>query len=102
MCRPLSTAPRTPEVPVAGNQVLAIDDEAQVLAFVSRALRSEGLDVTTALNGEDGFRLAVRHPYDVIVLDLVMPGTDGFAVLDRILRRRPDQSVIVLSCLSDT
>lgn len=85
-----------------GNQVLAIDDEAQVLAFVSRALRSEGLDVATALNGEDGFRLAVERAYDVIVLDLVMPGTDGFSVLRRILRRRPDQSVIVLSCLSDT
>jgi two-component system OmpR family response regulator len=87
---------------VSGNRVLAIDDEERVLAFVSRALRNEGLDIATARTGEDGFRLAVTRSYDVIILDLVMPGTDGFSVLSRILRRRPDQSVIVLSCLTDT
>jgi DNA-binding response OmpR family regulator len=87
---------------VSGNRVLAIDDEPRVLSFVSRALHNEGLDVTTASTGEDGFRLAVARPYDVIILDLLMPGTDGFSVLHRILRRRPDQSVIVLSCLTDT
>jgi DNA-binding response OmpR family regulator len=84
------------------NRVLAIDDEPRVLAFVSRALRHEGLDVTTARNGEDGFRLAVSQPFDVIILDLLMPGSDGFSVLGRILARRPGQSVIVLSCLTDT
>lgn len=87
---------------MSGNRVLAIDDEARVLAFVSRALRHEGLEVITARTGEDGFRLAMASLYDVIVLDLLMPGTDGFAVLQRILARRPDQSVIVLSCLGDT
>jgi DNA-binding response OmpR family regulator len=87
---------------VAGNRVLAIDDEARVLAFVSRALRSEGIDVATARNGEDGFRMAVARLYNVVILDLLMPGTNGFSVLDRILRRRPDQSVMVLSCLTDT
>jgi DNA-binding response OmpR family regulator len=84
------------------NRVLAIDDETRVLAFVSRALRHEGLDVTTARTGEDGFRLAVSQSFDVIILDLLMPGTDGFSVLGRILARRPGQSVIVLSCLTDT
>lgn len=87
---------------MSGNRVLAVDDEARVLAFVSRALRSEGLDVTTASTGEEGFRLAVARPFDVVILDLLMPGTDGFALLQRILRRRADQSVIVLSCLTDT
>jgi two-component system OmpR family response regulator len=85
-----------------GNRVLAIDDEERVLAFVSRALRSEGLEVTTARNGEEGFRMAVARPYNVIILDLLMPGTDGFTVLDRIMRVRPDQTVVVLSCLTDT
>jgi DNA-binding response OmpR family regulator len=87
---------------VSGNRVLAIDDEARVLAFVSRALRTEGLDVATASTGEEGFRLAVARLYDVIILDLLMPGSDGFAILGRVLHRRPNQSVIVLSCLTDT
>jgi DNA-binding response OmpR family regulator len=87
---------------VSSDRVLAIDDENRVLAFVSRALRHEGLDVATASNGEEGFRLAMAETFNVIILDLLMPGTDGFATLRRILSRRPDQSVIVLSCLTDT
>jgi DNA-binding response OmpR family regulator len=86
----------------AGNRVLAIDDERRLLDFVSRALRGEGFDVDTATNGEEGFRLAVTRSYDVIVLDLRMPGTDGMAVLRRIMHRKPYQSIIVLSCLTDT
>jgi two-component system OmpR family response regulator len=87
---------------MASNRVLAIDDEEKVLAFLSRALRHEGVQVSTALTGEEGFRLAMSSRYDVIVLDLMMPGTDGFAILRRILARRPGQSVIILSCLGDT
>jgi DNA-binding response OmpR family regulator len=90
------------ETAVSIDRVLAIDDEDRVLAFVSRALRHEGLDVTTASTGEDGFRLAMSDDYNVIILDLLMPGTNGFSVLRRILSVRPDQSVIVLSCLTDT
>jgi DNA-binding response OmpR family regulator len=87
---------------VNGNRVLIIDDEPRVLAFVSRALRNEGLDVGMALTGEDGFRLAVAHSYDLVILDLLMPGTDGLSILNRILRQKPDQSILVLSCLTDT
>ncbi|HEY7223945.1 MAG TPA: response regulator transcription factor [Micromonosporaceae bacterium] len=85
-----------------GSQLLAIDDEASVLSFLARALRSEGFGVTTASTGDDGIRRSQEQSYDLIVLDLVLPGTDGFAVLHQILQSRPDQSVIVLSCLSDT
>ena len=97
-----STCGSFPKVAVTGNRVLAIDDEPRVLDFISRALRGEGIDVDTATNGEDGFRLALARTYDVIVLDLLMPGTDGVSVLHRILRRKPEQSVIVLTCLTDT
>jgi DNA-binding response OmpR family regulator len=92
----------TAEATVSGNRVLAIDDEARVLAFVSRALRHEGLEVVTARTGEDGFRLAMASSYNLILLDLLMPGTDGVSVLRRILARRPTQPVMVLSCLGDT
>jgi DNA-binding response OmpR family regulator len=90
------------EVPVRSNQLLAVDDEASVLSFVARALRSEGFGVTTASNGDDALRRAGEQSYDLVVLDLVMPDTDGFSLLRQIMQRRPDQSVIVLSCLSDT
>jgi DNA-binding response OmpR family regulator len=87
---------------VRSSKLLAVDDEVSVLSFLARALRSEGFGVTTATNGEDALRCAAEQPYDLVVLDLVMPGTDGFSVLGQIMQLRPDQSVIVLSCLSDT
>jgi two-component system, OmpR family, copper resistance phosphate regulon response regulator CusR len=87
---------------MSGNKVLAIDDEPGVLRFVQRALRSEGFDVDTATNGESGFHMALEGSYDVVILDLLMPGTDGISVLARLMRRRPELSVIVLSCLTDT
>lgn len=84
------------------DRVLVIDDEPGVLRFLTRALHAEALDVDTAASGEEGYRLAKANAYAVVVLDLLMPGTDGFSVLRRILHHRPDQAVIVLSCLTDT
>ena len=84
------------------DRVLAIDDEPGVLRLLSRALRSEGLEIDTATNGEEGLRLALTGSYSVVILDLLMPGTDGMSVLRRLMRLRPGQAVIVLSCLTDT
>jgi DNA-binding response OmpR family regulator len=84
------------------DRVLAIDDEPGVLRLIARALRSEGLDADTATNGEEGLRLALRGSYDVVILDLLMPGTDGMSVLGRLMRLRPGQALIVVSCLTDT
>lgn len=83
-------------------RVLVIDDEPRVLHFVSRALAAEGVDVDTAESGADGFRLALSQAYRVVILDLVMPGVDGMTVLRRLLHHKPDQAVLILSCLTDT
>jgi DNA-binding response OmpR family regulator len=85
-----------------GDRVLAIDDEAAVLRLLARALRNEGLHIDTATNGEEGLRRALTGSYDVVLLDLLMPGTDGASVLRRLMRLRPGQPVIVVSCLTDT
>src|SRR6185437_16116731 len=84
------------------DRVLAIDDEPGVLRLIARALRSEGIEADTATNGEEGLRLAIRGSYDVVLLDLLMPGTDGMSVLARLMRLRPGQAIIVVSCLTDT
>lgn len=84
------------------DRVLAIDDEPGVLRLIARALRSEGMEADTATNGEEGLRLALRGSYDVVILDLLMPGTDGISVLGRLMRLRPGQALIVVSCLTDT
>jgi DNA-binding response OmpR family regulator len=88
--------------PAPIKRVLLIDDEERILNFVRRGLQAEGLDVDTAPNGEEGLRLALSRPYDLVILDLVMPVVDGHAVLRGILEQKPAQPVLVLSALTDT
>jgi DNA-binding response OmpR family regulator len=57
--------------------------------------------VEEAENGRDGLRAALESPYDLIILDLVMPDVSGQEVLTSLLRQREDQPVLVLSCLGD-
>jgi two-component system, OmpR family, response regulator len=89
-------------VAMSRDRVLVIDDEPGVLRFVSRALRAEGVDVDTSDVGAEGYEMAVSQPYRLVILDLVMPGVDGMTLLKRLLHHRPDQAVLVLSCLTDT
>src|SRR6266511_3284191 len=93
--------PRAEEVnprAVRPARILLVDDEQRVLRFVSRGLRAEGYVVESADNGADGLRMALTAAYDLIILDLLMPGLDGESVLRRIIRRLPSQQVMVVSC----
>jgi DNA-binding response OmpR family regulator len=83
-------------------RILLIDDEQRVLRFVSRGLRAEGYVVDSADNGTDGLRMSLTGAYDLIILDLLMPGLDGPTVLRRIVRKLPEQQVMVLSSLTGT
>jgi two-component system, OmpR family, response regulator len=83
-------------------RILVIDDEQRILRFVVRGLQAEGYQVDSADNGVDGLGSALTGQYDLVVLDLLMPGLDGAAVLSRLLAARPAQAVIVLSCLAST
>jgi two-component system OmpR family response regulator len=87
--------------PVTRPRVLVVDDEEAIRAAVSRALAADGLLIDLAENGADGLKRALAEGYDLVILDLLMPGTDGFAVLRQLLRDRPGQTVLVLSCLAD-
>jgi DNA-binding response OmpR family regulator len=89
-------------VAMSRDRVLVIDDEPGVLRFVSRALRAEGVEVETSDVGADGYQMALSRAYRLVILDLVMPGVDGMTILKRLLHHKPDQAVLVLSCLTDT
>ncbi len=90
------------EAEPAAARILLIDDEQRILDFVRRGLEAEGMAVDTAWEGEEGLRLSLTRPYDLVILDLVMPGMDGPEVLRRILSEKPSQSIMVLSARNDT
>lgn len=71
-------------------KVLCIEDENFISELYARALRKSGYDVTTLLSGEDGLRAAQSDEYDIILLDLMIPGITGFEVL-RQLRQQPSK-----------
>ena len=82
-------------------RILLVDDEPRIIDFVSRGLRREGFAVDTAADGKQGLERALAERYDLVILDLLMPGLDGVSVLRGILAHKPDQPVVVLSALSD-
>lgn len=77
-------------------RILVVDDEASILQFVSYNLRKEGYEVTTAPDGDSALALAERTGFDLIVLDIMLPGTDGYEVCRR-LRAMGDTPVLFLS-----
>ena len=77
--------------------VLIVDDEAGVRSALSGVLRDEGYAVDAVESGEACLDRVVRAPYDVIVLDIWLPGIDGLATLARLRERRVDSPVVMIS-----
>ena len=77
-------------------RILIVEDEPDLLASLAQALREEGYAVDTADNGDDGLFNAEGTDYDAIVLDVMLPGIDGWEVLKR-LRKTKKTPVLMLT-----
>lgn len=77
-------------------RILIVDDEESILQFVSYNLRKEGYEVTTAADGDSALGLASESTFDLVILDIMLPGTDGYEVCRR-LRAIADTPVLFLS-----
>ena len=82
-------------------RILIVDDEPKIRSFIGRALTAAGYTTEFAASGVEALRSCAAARYDLIILDLVIGDMDGRQVLGRLLSARPDQAVIVLSCLAD-
>lgn len=80
--------------------VLAIDDDIAITELLSMLLRTHGYEVLTANNGEDGIRLIREKNPHVVILDLMMPGMDGWQVCKNV-RTFSSIPILVLSALDD-
>ncbi|MBI4205523.1 MAG: response regulator [Betaproteobacteria bacterium] len=77
--------------------ILVVDDEEIVRLSYSRTLTSACRNVEVAGNGIEALRVMERHPFDVILLDLRMPGMDGMTVLKMIKEKWPECQVVVIT-----
>jgi two-component system copper resistance phosphate regulon response regulator CusR len=77
--------------------ILLIEDEPGIVDFVKRGLETEGFPVESALDGIEGERRALRESFDLIVLDLMLPGRSGIEILDSLRRASSTVPVLVLT-----
>jgi two-component system, OmpR family, response regulator len=82
-------------------RILVIDDEPRILGFLSRGLTAEGYSVDVADNGVDALRAARQNGYDLVLLDLLLPGVDGLSVLQALGHVHPEVPVVIVSARSD-
>jgi two-component system, OmpR family, response regulator len=82
-------------------RILIVDDEPKIGSFIGRALTAAGYATEFACTGADAVRSHAAASYDLVILDLVIGDMDGRQVLGQLLTARPDQAVIVLSCIAD-
>lgn len=77
-------------------KILIIEDEEKIARFIELELKYEGYEVEKALNGRDGLELATTQPFDLILLDIMLPELNGIEVLRRI-RKDSDVPILLLT-----
>ena len=80
--------------------IMVVDDAQSMLRMLSRALELEGYDVVAATDGITALALLEKYGPDLVILDVMMPGLDGFQVLG-LIRQRSSVPVIMLTALSE-
>jgi two-component system copper resistance phosphate regulon response regulator CusR len=83
-------------------KVLVIEDEQQVSSFIRQGLEELDHEVEVAYDGNAGQQLALTNSYDVIVLDIVIPGINGFDLCKNVKNEKPNTPVLMLTTLSTT
>jgi DNA-binding response OmpR family regulator len=80
-------------------RVLVIEDDDGIGRLVLRALECDGHSAERTSSGPAGLAAALNHDFDLVILDLMLPGMDGRQVLGRLIDQRPGQRVLVLSAV---
>jgi DNA-binding NtrC family response regulator len=79
------------------HKILCVDDDLSIRTMLDKALRAEGYDVITAMNGEEAIELAESQDPDLILLDIGLPGINGIETLSRIKKANPEASAIMIT-----
>lgn len=78
-------------------RVLIVDDEQEFARTLAERMQTRGLEAEAVFSGDEALKLVNQKTYDVVVLDLAMPGMDGIETLKKMLEIHPDLQVIMLT-----
>ena len=84
-----------------GTRILTVEDDERIRTAVKLALEDEGWEVEEAETGEDAIARFTRTPPDVVLIDIMLPGVDGFEVC-RSIRRQSDVPIVMVTARADT
>lgn len=82
-------------------KILLIEDEIRVADFIRQVLEAEGYLIDIENEGFKGYSLALRNSYELIILDLMLPGKDGISILTDLRENKINTPVLILTALSD-
>ncbi|MER3328399.1 MAG: response regulator, partial [Candidatus Kapaibacterium sp.] len=83
-------------------KVLIIEDEIKIATFMKNGLKQERYEVDLETNGRDGLELAMNTQYDLILLDVMLPGMNGIDILKELRANNYNVPVILISALDST
>lgn len=78
-------------------KILIVDDERNIRTTLKMCLSGEGYEIETAVNGEDGLEKAEKDKYDLIFLDIKMPGMNGMEVLEELRKRGNKTNIVIMT-----
>lgn len=78
-------------------RILVVEDEIKTSAFLRKGLRESGFTVDVANDGEEGLDLALSREYDLVILDVMLPGVDGWQIIKKIRGTKRDTPVLFLT-----
>lgn len=78
-------------------RILVIEDEKKVAGFLKNGLKEEGYEVDDAFDGQAGFDLAMENEYDMIILDLMLPGLDGITLCKKLKEQGNNTPILMLT-----
>lgn len=83
-------------------KILLVEDESSVASFINRGLTEEGHDVSLAFDGNDGLRMALAHHFDLLILDIMLPGMNGIDLCKEIRQQNKQMPILFLTALGTT
>ena len=78
-------------------RILLVEDDMPLAQFISKGLKEHGFAVDHAVNGEDGLHMGLCEPYDVAIIDIMLPKKDGFTLIEELRVEENSMPVLILS-----
>ena len=82
------------------NKILIIDDDKELCDLIKRSILPENIEADCCTSGRTGLKMLMEHPYQLVILDVMMPGYDGFETLERI-RKESSLPILMIKENSD-